>query len=307
VIAHRGASGYLPEHTLPAKALAHAMGADFLEQDVVATRDGALIVFHDLYLDDLSDVAMRFPGRAREDGRHYCVDFDLAEIRQLRVGERRKPGSTQPAFPGRFPRDAGEFSIPTLEEELRFIQGLNQSTGRQVGIYPEIKEPAWHRSHGIDLGARLLDTLARHGYRSAEDPVFVQCFDPDELRRLRRDFGAGQRLVQLLDSQDPPPDQGALAHIASYAQAIGPSLKLLGRPEGGIWVSSGLVAAAHSAGLIVHPYTLRADRLPAGMGDFEELLGRVYLEEGADGAFTDFPDQVVAFLERHRDLVRPAR
>jgi glycerophosphoryl diester phosphodiesterase len=92
VIAHRGASGYLPEHTLPSKALAHAMGADFLEQDVVATRDGQLIVFHDLYLDDLTDVSERFPGRARGDGRHYCMDLDLDEIRTLRVHERVRPG-----------------------------------------------------------------------------------------------------------------------------------------------------------------------------------------------------------------------
>lgn len=299
VIAHRGASGYLPEHTLPAKALAHGMGADYLEQDVVATRDGHLIVFHDLYLDDMTDVARRFPGRARPDGRHYCMDFSLAEIRRLRVGERRRPGAAEAVFPARFPLDGGEFAVPTLEEELRFIQGLNRSTGRSAGIYAEIKDPDWHRAHGIDLGVALVETLHRFGYRQSSDPAFVQCFDGPELRRLRREPGTQLRLVQLLEGQGPVPDAGALASIASYAQAIGPGLRLLGEQGAGDRASSGgLVAAAHGAGLAVHPYTLRADRLPPGMDSFESLLRRVFLEEGADGAFTDFPDRVVAFLDR---------
>jgi len=101
VIAHRGASGYLPEHTLEAKALAYGLGADYLEQDVVATRDAQLVVLHDLHLDDVTDVASRFPGRQRADGRHYAIDFDLAELQQLAVSERRKPGSRSARFPER--------------------------------------------------------------------------------------------------------------------------------------------------------------------------------------------------------------
>lgn len=297
VIAHRGASGYLPEHTLPAKALAHAMGADYLEQDVVATRDGQLIVFHDLYLDDLTDVAQRFSGRARSDGRHYCVDFDLAEIRQLRVGERRKPGSTDPVYPGRFPVGARDFYIPTLADELRFIQGLNHSTGRRVGIYPEIKDPAWHRDHGIDLSAAMLTVLSLHGYTQRGDPVFVQCFAADELRRVRHGLGTDLRLVQLLDGQGQVPDTAALVEIAAYAHAIGPGIRLLMRAPGERAASSGLVAAAHEAGLEVHPYTLRSDRLPPGISSFSNLLKLVFVDEQADGAFTDFPDQVAGFLQ----------
>src|SRR6185503_3100921 len=104
VIAHRGASGYLPEHTLVAKALAHGLGADYLEQDVVATRDGKLVVLHDLYLDDVSDVAERFRGRQRDDGLHYVIDFDLTELKTLTVFERRAPGSAAAKYPARFPR-----------------------------------------------------------------------------------------------------------------------------------------------------------------------------------------------------------
>ena len=139
VIAHRGASGYLPEHTLPAKALAHAMGADFLEQDVVASRDGELIVLHDIHLDRVTDVAKRFPARARKDGRFYALDFDLAELRQLRVHE-RVAADGKPVYPGRFPVTAGRFALHTFDEELAFIRGLNETTGRNAGVYPEIKK-----------------------------------------------------------------------------------------------------------------------------------------------------------------------
>ncbi|HVS22519.1 MAG TPA: glycerophosphodiester phosphodiesterase family protein, partial [Gammaproteobacteria bacterium] len=165
VIAHRGASGYLPEHTLEAKALAFGLGADYLEQDVVATRDAELVVLHDPYLDDVTDVAERFPGRRREDGRHYAIDFDLVELRQLAVSERRRSGSRGARFPARFPPETAIFRIATLEEELALISGLNRSTGRNVGIYPEIKHPQWHREHGIDLARLLIDKLYAHGYR----------------------------------------------------------------------------------------------------------------------------------------------
>src|SRR5690606_4780770 len=118
VIAHRGASGYLPEHTLEAKALAYGFGVDFLEQDVVATRDRELVVLHDLHLDDVTDVAQRFSGRARADGRHYVVDFTLAELRTLNVVERRRPGTREPLYAGRFAADTPRFRIATLDEEL---------------------------------------------------------------------------------------------------------------------------------------------------------------------------------------------
>src|SRR5690606_27270423 len=145
VIAHRGASGYLPEHTLASKAMAHAMGADFLEQDVVMTRDDQLVVMHDITLDRTTDVATRFPGRSREDGLHYVVDFTLAEIESLQVteGARRIGGTREAIYPGRFPVGLSSFRIHTLAQEIELVQGLNRSTGADVGIYPEIKSPAF--------------------------------------------------------------------------------------------------------------------------------------------------------------------
>ena len=291
VIAHRGASAYLPEHTLAGKAMAHAMGADFLEQDVVATRDGELIVFHDLHLDDLSDVAMRFPGRARADGRHYCVDFDLAEIRQLAVGERRRAGSSQLRYPGRFPAAAGSFSISTLDEEVRFIHGLNHSTGRCVGLYPEVKSPAWHHEHGIDLAEKMLACLSRHGYSGPGDAAIVQCFDAGELQRIRTRLGCRLRLVQLLEGEGALPSDTELAAIRSYADGIGPGL--------GLVLGTGLVDAAHRAGLQIHPYTLRADALPSGFSSFEELLRALCMPEAVDALFTDFPDRAIQFLNQY--------
>jgi glycerophosphoryl diester phosphodiesterase len=288
VIAHRGASAYLPEHTLAGKAMAHAMGADFLEQDVVSTRDGALIVFHDLYLDDLTDVARRFPGRARTDGRHYCIDFELAEVRQLALTERRRTGSEQPRWPGRFPAAAGSFTIPTLEEEIRFIQGLNRSTGRFAGIYPEIKSPAWHHQHGIDLAAQMLGVLRRHGYSEAGDAAIVQCFDGDELRRVRNELGCGLRLVRLLEGDLPTMPE--LEAIRGYAGGIGPSLRQT--------IGTGLIAAAHRAGLQIHPYTLRLDALPAGCGSFAEVMAGLCRGDSVDGLFTDFPDRVLQYLNQ---------
>src|ERR1700752_3713881 len=198
VIAHRGASGYLPEHTLAAKALAHGLGADYLEQDVVATRDSQLVVLHDLYLDDVTDVALKFPGRQRKDGRHYVIDFDLAELELLTVFERRAPGAAKAKYPARFPADVGLFGIATLKQELELIAGLNRSTGRAVGIYPEMKDPAWHRRHGVDLSKLVLAELRAFGYSRAEDAAFLQCFDAAELARVKTDLDCRLPLIQLL-------------------------------------------------------------------------------------------------------------
>jgi glycerophosphoryl diester phosphodiesterase len=290
VIAHRGASGYLPEHTLPAKALAHGQGADFLEQDVVATRDGQLIVFHDLHLDQLTDVARCFPGRARADGLHYCIDFSLAEIRSLRLTERRRKDGTGARFPGRFPPETGAFRIHTVEEELEFIRGLNRSTGRTAGVYAEIKDPAWHQRQGIPLGDRLIATLADYGYRSRADGFFIQCFSRPELQRVRGQHGPDLPLIQLLD-EEADCSHASLADIARYAQGIGPPISLT-------WPDQGLVQRAHQLGLLVHPYTLRADALPDGISSLDELMVNLADTLGVDGVFTDFPDLAVQHRRR---------
>lgn len=295
VIAHRGASGYLPEHTLVAKALAHGLGADYIEQDVVATRDGALIVLHDISLDLVTDVAERFPERRRDDGHFYVIDFVLDELRDLGIMERRREDDDVAQFPGRFPRESMRFPIATLEEELTLIQGLNKSTGRTAGIYPEIKDPAWHLTHGIDLSHMLLTTLERFGYTSADDDVFVQSFDAEELRRVRERLGSRLKLTQLLDSRDDT-SAAALGRIADYADGLGlPYQQLIDAPVGPstqLRVSA-LREALGNVGLAVHPYTLRADSLPPFAPDFVELLRFLFEDAKVEGLFCDHPDLAV--------------
>jgi glycerophosphoryl diester phosphodiesterase len=302
VIAHRGASGYLPEHTLPAKSMAYAMGADFLEQDVVATRDDRLIVLHDIHLDRVTDVAARFPGRARDDGRYYARDFDLAEIRTLKVTERLDQRGN-PVYPGRFPPHSSQFGLHTLAEELALVNGLNRATGGTVGVYPEIKRPAWHREQGIDLAAAMLKVLADHGYEGRDDPIFVQCFDAEEILRLRDELGCRMRLVQLIGDNswgeaatdyDKLCSESGLAELGRTADAIGPWVNKLYTPgaRGEAPGSSGLAERAHAAGLLVHPFTFRADDLAPGFAGFEDMVRYFCNDLGVDGLFTDFPDRV---------------
>lgn len=305
IIAHRGASGYLPEHTLPAKALAYAMQADYLEQDVVATRDDELVVLHDVHLDRVTDVAERHPARARSDGRYYVRDFDLGELRQLRVTE-RTDSAGRAVYPKRFPVGSGRFHIHTLAEELELVAGLNRATGQSVGVYPEIKRPAWHHAEGVDVSAGVLQTLADFGYTRADDPVFVQCFDAAEVTRIRHDLGCRLRLVQLIGDNawgesdtnyDELRTAESLESLSRSVDAIGPWLRQLYTidPGSGRPVSTGLVETAHEAGLLVHPYTFRSDDIPDGFRCFEDMV-RFFVEElGIDGLFTDFPDRVQRF------------
>jgi glycerophosphoryl diester phosphodiesterase len=309
VIAHRGASGYLPEHTLPAKALAHGMGADYIEQDVVLTKDDVPIVLHDIHLDTVTDVARRYPDRARDDGRYYAIDFTLAEIRSLNACERFDHETGQAVFPHRFPVGRGRFEIPTLSEELELIQGLNHSTGRTAGIYPEIKAPAFHRRDGKDISRIVLAALTAAGYTERDDLVYVQCFDAVETRRLRDELHTELKLIQLIGEntwKESDTDYNALRTaaglrtVAEYADGIGPSLDhiITGMDASGRPVFSTLVEDAHRYGLAVHPYTLRADALPSYAPDFETLMRLVVQRAGVDGLFTDFPDRSVEFIRR---------
>ena len=310
VIAHRGASAYLPEHTLAAKAVAHAQGADYLEQDVVLTKDGVPVVLHDIHIDTVTDVARRFPERKRADGRFYAIDFTVIELKQLAATERFDPHTGKAVFPGRFPVGQSAFQVPTLEEELQLVQGLNKSTGREAGVYPEIKEPAWHRQQGQDISRIVLEVLARYGYKTRTDKVYVQCFDFEEVKRIRGELGYQGRLVQLI--ADSPQlgsatdhaylrTRAGLAEVARVADGIGPSLPMVvsGR-SGGVLQVTDLVREAHALKLEVHPYTFRADALPSWAGSYDELVRAFLVDASVDGIFTDQPDKGVAFVRSLR-------
>jgi len=310
VIAHRGASGYLPEHTLAAKTLAHCMGADFLEQDVVLSRDGIAIVLHDIHLDSTTDVAQRFPGRARADGRFYAIDFDLQEIRQLRVHERINVNTGAAVYPTRFPAQPALFQVPTLAEEIDLIAGLDRSRGCTTGLYVELKAPNWHSSEGHDLSSAILEVLEQTGYWNRPDQVFLQCFDDQTLRQLRQQLKTPLPMIQLIGENSWGEDSAVdydylrteegLSYVASYAQGIGPYLPhiYLGKSASGSPRLSNLVPLAQARGLQVHPYTFRRDELPAGITDFTELLDIFIGEARVDGLFTDFPDLVFDYLHR---------
>jgi glycerophosphoryl diester phosphodiesterase len=310
VVAHRGASAYLPEHTLPAVAMAYATGADFMEQDVVMTRDDELIVWHDLTLDRNTDVAERFPGRARDDGRHYVIDFTLDELRRLRVTEGysvNEKGEQEAIYPQRFPLWHSSFRVHTLAEQLEMVQGLNRSMQRDVGIYPEIKDPAFHRENGKDLSRALLSALKRFGYESVDDNVYVQTFDHAELKRVHDELfpemGMALKLVQLIGGEEHAwmLDAQGMAELGQYADGLGPHYSLIIDDDStrDHVIITDFVRLAHANGMAVHPYTFRADedQVPAYADDFEHMLKLFYEDAGIDGAFSDFPDRVVQYLQ----------
>lgn len=313
VIAHRGASGYLPEHTLEAKAMAYAMGADYIEQDLVMTADDQLIVLHDITLDRTTDVAERFPGRARADGRYYAIDFSLAEVRQLQATEGFdiENGERVQGFRDRFPMGQSSFRVPTFQEEIELIQGLNQSTGKDIGIYPEIKQAAFHRAEGKDISTAVVDVLKQYGYTSKDSKVFLQSFEFEELETIKQEIlpaaGIEVRLIQLIGSADSYPwmfEADGMERLSSWVDGIGPSYNLVIERQSSaedIRITP-LVQRSHAAGLQVHPYTYRADNgvVPAYAGSFDRLLELHYIDADVDGVFTDFPDKAVQFLTGRR-------
>jgi glycerophosphoryl diester phosphodiesterase len=302
VIAHRGASGYLPEHTLEAVTLAHRQGADFIEQDVVLSKDLVPVVLHDIHLETVSDVEQKFPDRKREDGRYYAFDFSLAELKTLKVHEREsEPGKR--VFPGRYQGKA-HFTIATFEEEIELITELNRQFGKNIGFYPEIKSPAWHRKEGADISKIVLAMLRKHQLDDPQKPIYVQCFDFAETQRLRNELGAKVKLVQLIgenDWEESDTDYEALrtpvmlAKVAKVAQGIGPWIPQLVDLK--TKQQTLLAQHARQAGLSIHPFTFRKDDLPLGVS-VKQALDTLFKDIKVDGVFSDFPDVVIDYLNQ---------
>ncbi|MFP6580928.1 MAG: glycerophosphodiester phosphodiesterase family protein [Candidatus Hydrogenedentota bacterium] len=282
VIAHRGASGYLPEHTLEAYTAAHIMGADYIEPDLVLTKDNVFICLHDIHLEGTTNVEEVFPDRHRKDGSWYPIDFTLAEIKTLRNHER---------LDDRFPLGKSNFEIPTFREMIELVQGLNQTTGREAGIYPELKGPAFHAKEGHPVEAALLSILTEYGYEGSDAKVFIQSFEIDSLRKIRNEFNSKLPLIMVMGDASLL-DKKGLDDLATFVNGIGPSKSLVERDPN-------IVKEAHARGLKVHPYTFRADAYSKRKYDsFEKELDTFYNTYKVDGVFTDFPDQVVRFLGR---------
>jgi len=293
VIAHRGASGYIPEHTMESKVMAHAMNADYIEQDLVLSKDDVPIVIHDIYLGDVTNVAALYPDMSREDGRFYVIDFTFAQLMTLSVNERINHKTKKAVFPNRFPLQESSFKLHSLQQEIEVIQGLNKSTGKKIGIYPEIKNPSFHKEQGKDISKIILQILIDYGYKEKSDACILQCFDAKELQRIRQELNSNLFLTQLLEF---PEGSEHFERYASYADAIGPSIEQLLLAGMGKTKGNTLVDKAHKLNLKVHAYTFREDEHP-NFDNFEALLQFGFYDINLDGGFTDFPDTVISFLK----------
>jgi glycerophosphoryl diester phosphodiesterase len=273
----------------------------------VLSRDAVPIVTHDIHIEDVTDAAGRFPGRGRADGHYYVIDFTLAELKTLARHE-RVSGADHPVFPQRFPSTSIRFAMVTLQEEIEFVQGYNRSSGRNVGLYTEIKHPAWHRSQGKDITRIVLDQLACHGYRNRSDNLYLQCFDSLELKRARAELRSELKFIQLIGENawkesstdyDAMRSEKGMQDVATYAEGIGPEITQIvqwrrdGKPE-----VTDLSRWAHAQGLAIHPYTHRIDSLPEHAPDSDAVLEALFERAKVDGVFSDFTDVVVRYLGR---------
>lgn len=326
VFAHRGASGYLPEHTLPAYEMAIRMGADYIEPDVVSTKDGVLVVRHDPVLTDSTDILKHpeFADRKRtvklkgfEITDFFVSDFTLAELKTLRATQ---------VFADRDHSHDGKYVIPTLQEVIDLAQARSRDTGRTIGIVPEIKFPTLHRDIGLAIEEKLVVMLDRAGLNHASSPVIIQSFEQANLKHLRKLTPV--RLLQLISGSDidaagnvvlkAPDDKPydwavsgrsgtyadlltaeGLREVATYADFVSPWKRWLMAPTGGEMVRRPeIVANAHAAGLKVITWTLRNDRLDAY---YDGDTAQEYLDlfgMGVDGVFSDFADTAVAARNR---------
>lgn len=306
VIAHRGASGYLPEHSLVGTAMAYSWGVDYIEPDLVLTKDDEVIVLHDIHLDTTTDVAKKFPKRNRKDGRFYAIDFSLKEIKTLQLHERRSLLTKKAVFPKRYPVKMGGLRVPTLKEQLTLIQGLDKSRGKTMGLYPEIKHPEFHIAEGKDITEAVWDLLTRFGYTKKGSKIFIQCFSDKPLKRLKKEFQCKVPLIQLVgvnlwkessvDYKAMRTEKGLRA-VSKYADGVGVWLGHCLTEKDGKAASSGLVKRAHEAGLKVHVYTARADSVPKGIESFNSLLSLLVHKLKVDGIFSDHGDKVLTYVQ----------
>lgn len=310
VAAHRGASGFVPEHTLPAKTMAYALGADYIEQDVVMTKDGVLVIMHDPELDTSTDVAKKFPDRKRADGRYYAIDLTYPEIQSLTVTERFDPKTGESVFPNRFPANTGiEFKVPKFEDELALIRGLNKSTGKDVGVYVEVKEPAFHEKEGKDITKAVIDMLDKYGFNTPDSKAILQIFDYPAVKGAR-DKGWKGELCMLVDTdgQGQIDDKDihkwlltpeGIAEVSKYATIYAPWFSLMAVPneDGSGYKVNDIAETARKNGMKVHSWTHRTDKPFKGFKNSREALDAAFKEVKLDGLFSDFPGDVVIYLQ----------
>ena len=285
VIAHRGASGYCVEHSEAAKVLAHAQNADYIEQDVVLTKDRVLIVSHDITMEATTNVDEVFPMRRREDGKFYFADFTWSELQSVSLRPRMERFSGRVA-PG--PGVACGQKILTLENEIKLLRSLDQALGRSTGLYIELKGPSFYEKElGVKMGEVLLDELKRLEVSTDPKDCLIQCFEENALIDLKNRLKCPYALILLMGGRGNEFD---FQQIASYAYGVGPSLQMLARQEANKIVSTGFVEKAKAAGLKLHPYTVRKNSQPSWSPSLDETHRFLLDELKVDGFFTDYPD-----------------
>jgi glycerophosphoryl diester phosphodiesterase len=311
VVGHRGAPGYVPEHSTASVAIAHTFGVDFVEPDVVVSKDGVLLVLHDVMLEETTNVAERFPKRKRRDGHYYAVDFNWSELQLLELRARapylardtvarNAAQKEQPEW--RFTQElkVSAFRILSFEDYLNLVEGLNRSTHRMVKIIPELKEPEFHSKHGKDIVSLFFKVLRQHPYWS-DDNVVIQCFDPRTLKRIRTDKLFNGKLMQLVEGENNGSGidymkmltAEGLSEIATYAEYIGPSLKSLFAVDArGNFKPSDVLKLIEKTSLKAIPYTHRTDQMPVFLEE-ESLFRAMKKSSAIVGVFTDFADRVI--------------
>ncbi|MDO4673997.1 glycerophosphodiester phosphodiesterase [Campylobacter sp.] len=311
IIAHRGASAYLPENTAESMILAHALNAPFVEFDLVLTKDNEAVIIHDLYLDQLSDVAQKFPKRKRKDGHYYAIDFTLAELKSLRMSEVFTDKNVA-KFPKRFPIHSSHFSISTLEEMIELIQGLNKTTGKNTGFFMEIKKPWFHAKEGKDIAKIVLDKLKKYDFK---EELYFSCFDLDALKRIKNELNAEGKLpLKLLFAigqnqwKETYIQRGKKWVLFDYEPYLrGEKFEELAQVVMGVSPSFGdllkvddFISKAHASGLKVITWTHRDDALPEWAKDSDDFFETILFKEKADGIFTDFVDLGLKFIENKK-------
>lgn len=316
VIGHRGAAGHRPEHTLEGYKLAIKMGADYIEPDLVSTKDKVLIARHENDITETTDVATKFPDRKKEkmiDGKKiigfFTEDFTLKEIKTLRARER---------LDFRSHVYDGKFEIPTFEEVIQLAQKESKKIGREIGIYPETKHPTYFQGLGLSLEEPLIDLLNKYKLNTKKSKVFIQSFELTNLRKLKK--MTELPLLYLIDDPELIPADHVLANdkrtyadmlkienlkeISTVAAGIGPYKRYIipaDKDNNGMTETT-LIADAHALGLKVHPYTFRSESRYL-LKDYKDVAFDEYIhfyKLGVDGVFSDFPD--VAFKARQQFL-----
>ena len=285
VIAHRGASGYCIEHSEAAKVLAHAQNADYIEQDVVLTKDRVLVVSHDITMEATTNVDEVFPKRRREDGKFYFADFTWSELQSVSLRPRMDRSSGKvTAGPG----VACGQKILTLENEIKLLRSLDHALGRKTGLYIELKGPSFYEKElGVKMGELLLDELKRLEVSTDPKDCLIQCFEENALIDLKNRLRCPYSLILLMGGKGTEFD---FQQIASYAYGVGPSLQMLARQDANTIVSTGFAEKAKAAGLKLHPYTVRKNSQPSWSPSLDETHRFLLSELRVDGFFTDYPD-----------------